>query len=161
MEEATPVKRKVGGQPIPDDVCEEALQRIEDGEGPHAVAKDLGWNPMSLSRAIRRDPGRAERYLAAHRDAAMLAAQRADELAGEAEEAWRNSTPRGEPSLLNAALNHWSNVAKRRDPRMWGDKQSVEMSGGVTVSRGPDLSSLSAAQLELLASIPDGEPHGA
>jgi hypothetical protein len=150
-------KRKVGGQPIPDDVCEIALQRMEDGEGPYAVAADLGWNPMSLSRAIRRDPGRAERYLTAHRDAAMIAAQRADELADEAETAWRTCAARGEPSLLNSALNHWSNVAKRRDPRMWGDKQSVEVSGGVTISRGPDLSALNQQQLEALAAIPDAD----
>lgn len=125
---------------------------MEEGEGPYAVAHDLGWNPMSLSRAIRRDPGRAERYLTCHRDAAMIAAQRADELADEAEKAWRNCEPRGEPSLLNAALNHWSNVAKRRDPRMWGDKQQIEHTGTVTHS-AVDISALTVEQKEALAAL--------
>lgn len=170
---------KRGPKPIPDADCEEALRRMEtDGEGPYAIAADMGWEGKSLIRAIRRDPARAARYWAAHAAAAEDARQEADALTdglmrlAHARAAWEVMTPEQQAQAVANGMpippavdglvrpaemrrNHLVWEAERRDPARFGQRQQVSVSGGMTVSKGPDLSTLSVAQLEALAAIQD------
>lgn len=174
----TDSKIKRGPKPIPDADCEEALRRMEEhGEGPYAIAADMGWEGKSLIRAIRRDPARAARYWAAHAAAAEDARQEADALTdglmrlAHARAAWEALPPDEQskvPMPINTEglirpaemrRNHLIWEASRRDPSRFGDRQSVQVSGGMTVSKGPDLSALTVAQLEALAAIEDSQSH--
>lgn len=155
-----PARRKPGPKPLPREMLEEFVECLENGAGVLATAKELGQNWASVRHTVKRShPDLWERWKEACASEADAAAEEAAQIGLELAQAWRNREVCAEGSIAvkaaQAAMNslHWQ--AERRDPKRWGAKQGLDITGGVTVSKGPDMSKLTQAQLEALSEIPD------
>ncbi len=139
---------------MPPETIEAVVCAIEEGALVCEACAKFGITDASLYR--RSTPEQSERLKEASKWKGRKSAEGLILLAREALAEWRNpSGKKGDPAYFREACNRLAWDAEKRDPATFGNKQSVEMSGGVTVSRGPDVSQLTDAQLEALAAIKD------
>lgn len=151
-------KRRVKTCNHPDEFWEEVVRQIEDGEFVAVACKNAGCSISGLYTASDRIPGLRDRLKAANRAKATESAEAARAMANELAGYWRQGDPRAEQSAaVGVCIKSAQWDAERRCPDEWGAKQSIEHSGGMTLSAGPPMAALTQAQLEALAAIEDAE----
>jgi hypothetical protein len=152
--EYPPAKRMTPGRPrVDDEVIDRIVEEVEQGAYVSVACRRAGISIPTVYAHADRRPDLKKRLSDASRAKAEDAADSVGRLAGVAYKAWKGG--REDTGLIATAIKAKQWEAERRDPARFGAKQSVELSGGVSVSRGPDMSALTQAQLEALAAIPD------
>lgn len=100
---------------------DDLLDRIASGDSVATVAQSIGAHRTSLMRWLT-TPERVDAYHAAQQEAA-------DALIEKAEMAILAADDNVSVARARELANHYRHVAKARNPRRWGDKQQIEMSG--------------------------------
>ena len=95
------------------------IDRISSGDSVAKIADELGVARNALHQWLAHET-RLDRYLAAQTASA-------DAIMDKAETAILNENM--DIARARELANHYRHVAKARNPRRWGDKQQIEMSG--------------------------------
>lgn len=143
----------MGRPPVDDEVIDRIVEEVENGSYVSVACRKAGISMPTLYAHANKRLELKKRLADASLAKAEDAADSVGRLAGMAYRAWKRG--REDSGLIGTAIKAKQWEAERRDPARFGAKNALEVSGGVTVSRGPDLSALTAAQLEALAAIPD------
>lgn len=100
---------------------DDVLDRIAGGESVTNIASSIGAHKTSLIRWLS-TPERVDAYQIALQESA-------DSLIDKAEMAILAADDNVSVARARELANHYRHVAKARNPRRWGDKQQIEMSG--------------------------------
>jgi transposase-like protein len=95
------------------------LDRIASGDSVSSIAREIGVTPYALQCWLNHEQ-RQDQY-----QAALTAS--ADSIIDKAEAAILDENL--DVARARELANHYRHVAKARNPRRWGDKQQIEMSG--------------------------------
>lgn len=98
---------------------ETLLDRISSGDSVAKIADEIGVTRYALHQWLAHE-SRLEQYLAAQTHSA-------DSIMDKAEKAILDESL--DIARARELANHYRHVAKARNPRRWGDKQQIEMSG--------------------------------